>query len=574
MLMLTFILLILTIFSSCSSGIIDERKCIHKDNVTVTCNHIPVDILPRISKVRIADIHFVTDKVPVIINQINFTSRSWSRVEYLEINDLEQGFNGNWRFEDNCFGSLKALKELHIHILYLKIFEGTFIGLNKVTVLDLSDCARLKRNILLPALNGTYKLPKLQKLLLRNWNSYNLPYGFDETFVQTLLPRKVTHLDISSTHISLLNYSSIFKNLRFLEIINISYANIEEVLYREPEVNGPEVNGDEMKHVRVFDLSYPTLPRQFMSFVPAVLSLSNININFSRLEGDFDAFLSTAESFNFSGIIPQYTSIYIELMKLTIDVEVKWSVKDLILRQNNLKSLDIQCFCDNYTFSSIEELDISDNGLEFIHPTFLYCMSNVEKINLAKNRLFKMRNGNRTVFEKLFLELNYLKYITLSANGLYDIPFYTFTKCRNIEVIDLSNNRLNQVTFILNGLERLQILDLQNNRIKMLDKISINRLNFLWAGNKSNEFKAIIVLRSNPLSCSDCSTKSFIKWLTSQMSSALVKQNLTCTSENENKEIITEQTRSIVQKICDREAMIISSAVSTAGLVSVVIILA
>ncbi|XP_045205668.2 toll-like receptor 4 [Mercenaria mercenaria] len=247
-----------------------------------------------------------------------------------------------------------------------------------------------------------------------------------------------------------------------------------------------------------------------------------------------------------------------------MDDDLSTFTKNIGLQQNNLKRMDVRLICDTFDLPSVQSFDIADNGMEFVHPKSLSCFRNLRSLDLSKNQLFKMVDENSALFQNLFQGLNYLKVLRMSANGLHNIPNYLFQNSQSIEEIDLSDNTLDQVTFILRDLENLKVLDLQGNNIHLLDPLSIHHLNSISRESNVN-ISITVILTSNPISCSDCGAKSFLQWLISTYLIKIDSQRLTCLDESSKHNDITGKTVEMVQAICNRKTIKISISVSAAA---------
>ncbi|XP_053378148.1 toll-like receptor 4 [Mercenaria mercenaria] len=395
----------------------------------------------------------------------------------------------------------------------------------------------------------------LKKIVLSHWNLYRGTYAFDDNLVEALLPRNITNIDISISQVSDLNLTSLEK-FKYIEVLNASYATISDF-------HDTSLSADVAKHLQVFDLFHAVLPKQVLPFPPGKLTAYNTTLVFSRTRFWDYKKMFAPKTVNYSGIVPHLTSFWLYNITIQIDIDPKWYTKTIKLQQNNIKRVDVRLLCDKFYFSAIQNLDISDNGMEFLHPTFLSCVPNLRHLHLSKNQLYKMVAEDRFLFQNLFSGLRYLKLIRLSANGLQKIPSKLFKNQQSIEVADLSFNKLEQVTFNLNDLENLKVLDLQGNNIHILDSLSINFLNSIPQESKIKP-KPNVILRLNPILCSVCEAKPFIQWLISTSLINMDSQRLKCLDENGQHNDINVNTVEMVQKICEWKTVIISTSISAA----------
>ncbi|XP_045215606.2 uncharacterized protein LOC123565903 [Mercenaria mercenaria] len=526
-----------------------SRKCRQDDTVTIVCNHIPEDIPTGILKFRL------DKETPdtLVLNTSTFMDENWRKLQYLEFTEDE---HTHLVFKDGCFNRLKSLQELHIRVWYPQIFQNSFSGLDHVKTLEVNGCGNLKIEDFKLAIKGSNILPGLKKIVLSNWNFYTGTYAFDDNLVEALLPRNITNIDISKSQVSDLDVTSL-ERFKYLEVLNASYTTIGNF-------DDATLSADVAKHIQVFDLSHAVLPKEVIPFLPGKLVIHNITLVFSRVRFWDLQKMFAPKTVNISGIVPHLTSFWLYNITIQIDIDPKWYTKTIKIQQNNFKRVDVRLLCDKFYFSSVQNLDITDNGMEFLHPTFLSCLPNLRRLDLSKNQLYKMVDEDSFLFQNLFSGLRYLKLIRLSANGLQKIPSKLFKNRQSIEVADLSFNRLEQVTFNLSDLQNLKVLDLKGNNIHILDSQSINFLNSIPQGSKINSSKAKVILRLNPILCSVCEAKPFIQWLLSTSLINMDSPRLKCLDENGKNKDINVNTAEMVQKICERKTVIISFSISAA----------
>ncbi|XP_060600918.1 toll-like receptor 4 [Ruditapes philippinarum] len=540
-----------------------KTKCVEDNNKTFTCNFIP-KTLP----VGVTTVHLNLSLVGnMYLNKSTFIDHSWNKVKLLEINVDLPSRAGHLILQDYCFNGLEQLKELRMHMecsFYTN--PNTFLGVKDVGVLDLSRSVQLTLKDLIPALNGSDKLPELNKLILSKCSRDSQPLSFDNQLIDVLQSKKIQYLDVSSTDIKTINFTAVFKRLAFLEVLDASYSNIGFFISSYLE------QGD-MKRIKFVDLSFVNLPKKVFHLPPGRLVIENTNTSFSKLSNQENAKLFlTPEIVNASGIIPHVSSIWIKNVNFTVDVDPLTFTKELIMRQNNLRWLDVNVICENFKFSSFSRMDLSENGMQFLHPNLLSCFPNLQKLDLSSNQLVKMSRENIGLFETLFSGLRYLKKVNMSKNSLNTLPKKIFENNRNIEIIDLSGNLLDQVHITLAKLSRLTMLNLYGNNIHVLDQMSIYNLNSISYGNVSDIRKIIVILKANPISCSECKELSFLVWLTSTNLVDLDSQQLICYNEKDETEIITQETVKKVKLICRRKVIITATSI-LAGCILLILII-
>ncbi|XP_053383695.1 toll-like receptor 4 [Mercenaria mercenaria] len=460
-------------------------------------------------------------------------------------------------FLRESFKGLTTLKELRIHISSFWFNPAVFVGLPSVHTLDMSRCYRLDIEDLAEQLKEPNTLPYLQKLYLSEVGSYVKRNNISLSVVEALSPRNITSVEISKTQITFANVTAIAKILKSLESVNTSYSRIADTWFAD-------ITQEDMSHVKVVDISHMTLPSKIIRILPGKYVIANASVKYSDLKNSGRVkILFTPLVINASGIIPPMTSAWIYNTTIILDEELHWNVKQLSLRQNNIRYVDVVVRCPISKLTSLVHLDLSDNKLQMLHPTT--CIPNLENVDLSKNNLFKMLEKEPDLFENLFNTQTKLRVINLSNNKFPMVPPQLFKHSKDIEIIDLSYNKLEQLHIDLMNLHHLRVLDVSNNMIKILDEVSIKDLNEIPCAKSLifGENQCSIVFTSNPIICSTCDSKPFIEWLVNSKKVGRKVQGLSCISENGLTVNVDESVLRKVQNICNRRVIIIVSIVST-----------
>ncbi|XP_053390792.1 toll-like receptor 7 [Mercenaria mercenaria] len=512
-----------------------RRSCVLEDKETLKCNYFPNRISDEISRVKVVD--FIGPNESMVINSTDFNAEGWKNVKCLEISNSLSYLD--LKFTAETFSNLNRLDELQLHLSHFYLDPDTFVGLNSVKWLDVSDCFRLSFGVLLQSLNGTDKLPSLTKLTISRLNLYNHLTVIDEGFGQILQQKRLTYLDMSNTVITAFHFG-VFKYLRYLKVFNASGAALSDTFTDDFDFS-------DLRNI-VVDLSDSILPPR-MRPLPGRLVISNIVVKNPTIHDVGFVIFKQAKILNMSSVVPALSSIWIHNTTVIIDKPIKILLQRLILKNNNLKYLDfhVDHVCNNCIASSVEKVDISFNGLQFINPLLANFAPNIKILDLSFNRLFKMAKNNDSLFETLLKSLSHLQYISLSGNNLNTVPMKMFGTNVDLEIIDLSSNKLRQVTFSLKYLGKLQVLILRNNLIHILDETSISHLDSIY---RHNDSYLTLILMGNNLSCSICDAKTFIKWLLHTKIVNITSQNLTCTIGDGEQTAIELSTLDLLQNVC------------------------
>ncbi|XP_053400540.1 toll-like receptor 4 [Mercenaria mercenaria] len=442
--------------------------------------------------------------------------------------------------------------------------SDAFLGLNTVKTLDLNDCVRVSLKQIIPAFRGTDKLPRLEELFLSNFGIIRPPTSIDSLFSLSLKGKNITHLDVSMSQISMFNVTAIVQDLNHLKVLNLSYSTVGDVFTKEIKVS------DLMHMNLIVDGSHAVFPKAWFSEPFGKIIISNYTIENIDPRGHLKLFFA-CKVINATGILSVPNSVWVENCKVNIENPITWSTRGVIARHNNIKRLDINIHCSNYKAINFEHTDISNNGMEFIHPSILKCvMPNISRLDMSGNQLFKMEEESSKLFEEIFQSLAKLCTVSLSRNNLDIIPTRMFKNNVKLKEIDLSHNKLNQITFKLWHLKNLRILDLRGNHLHVLDAKSIKTLNSIPQNSNRSYSSALLLLEDNPFSCSKCTTKRFIQWLTTTHLLNRSSQHLTCSMEDGSRDNITTATVEMIQKICNRKIVTIATSISS-GVFSLII---
>ncbi|XP_072108162.1 uncharacterized protein [Mobula birostris] len=134
-------------------------------------------------------------------------------------------------------------------------------------------------------------------------------------------------------------------------------------------------------------------------------------------------------------------------------------------------------------------LDFRDNNISFIWKDNWLLFPRVEYLNLKGNRLTDL-------IPDTFEGLSLLKYLFLSYNSIRFIADYVFQPTPEIELIDISNNKLLAIQGDLfrtkHGLRFLKVLDLSNNDILILSPGAFSHLSSLHFLNISDNYLSLI----------------------------------------------------------------------------------
>ena len=163
---------------------------------------------------------------------------------------------------------------------------------------------------------------------------------------------------------------------------------------------------------------------------------------------------------------------------------------------------------------NLEKFILAENSISLIDPDIFKRVISIKYLDLSKNILgdaFALEN----YVNSIVANLQSLEVFIVSGNGIYTIPDNAFENAAILQVLDLSNNKLESVTFSTDKLTALQHLDLRLNRITVVDESSLQKLNTLKIQiviiTASENGSTDINLHENPIICS-CENRYYFNW--------------------------------------------------------------
>ncbi|XP_053378295.1 toll-like receptor 2 [Mercenaria mercenaria] len=513
-----------------NDGCVQTGQAIH-------CDIIPEQIPDNVTQVFLQAIQTVR-----VMTAENLNGSNWENIKFLQIFDATSTKNRNSLEVIGTYAMTKLwlLEELQIVSVQLRIlYRNSFAGLKNLKILNFTGCELLRMSYITKSISGVNTLPMLEVFSM-SFVSSQYGVDLDEEFFKALAPKPIKLLDMHQIEINnKIEHQRYLKGITdTLEYLNVSKTNWPQKIFGNWDFN---VRFDKLK---LLNASYTST-----SFVSLSKYLPLIMRNTYELTIQRMTMASNVETVDVSGINDQ--NYRAEFHNLTVHLVgtgySEWRMKNIILKNNKLKHLDITFPCYK---SNLESLDFSLNEIEFLQPKLCPCCYNLQEINLSNNKLFKMANRNYSLFAQLIVSYPNLKRLKLSSNQLTRIPKEMFQRNKNLETIDLSDNLLQQITFNLNNLSNLKVLDLRNNRISVLDQNSMKILNsLLVTNNLFQNISGILQIANNPFSCSECGTLASIKWLST---TTHMQGDITCKNPQGNFIPVDHNAATFVQEECDR----------------------
>lgn len=240
------------------------------------------------------------------------------------------------------------------------------------------------------------------------------------------------------------------------------------------------------------------------------------------------------------------------------------NLKEIYFRNNKVHFFNASCESCNKIH--LELVDVSSNGLEYISHRLIGRVTTLQDINLSDNKLNFMQQF--ADFEMLFTSLVKLRKINLSGNQLMFLPRNIFESNANLERIDLANNKLTTLDVSLKHLHKLKYVGLAHNNIKTLSREVMLYFNTIY---ENENIKFEIDLSRNTFVC-ECETSGFVNWMYSHfILKKLIATEMKCVLESR---VVTIDYRALekTQYLCERSSIIIVSSGLSLCYVTVIIV--
>nr|UTM63745.1 sP-TLR7 [Cyclina sinensis] len=463
-------------------------------NATVLCKNgeIPEHIPSNVSQVFLQDVDLDTFRI----------DNNNSQVYWIGVTRLDIEASKGKKLRADSLSGLKNLQYLGIHGASLELItHESFRDLENLIVLNISQNGYLhiekfaqtfvsKKNLVV--------LPNVQELYMAGVDFIrHHPVPFDLLFKNLCTKRNLTIVDISKNYVTEL--ISVLQPLCNAGLKTLIARDLNVAIGCEREC---VKNTNVCQSLEKVDLSGLHVP----------------NLNSERIADMLWQRGRCQDVKMFYNIQTLYLDNFYEN-----DLEIgKMQGKDLLtfhmnecpfrLRKlsfvgNNVKFLNVSITVNNQTVKTMRTIDISNNKLEYVTPSNVRQLKNLQYLNMANNSLYIMLSHHPEEFVSMFSTLHSIEEISLSGNHLHNLPNDIFQF--NIELVhlDLSNNRFTDITFRITHLSKLRNLILKRNNFKIIGEKTQEGIDYL---------NARVDLGENPFVCA-CAEENIItiRWLKS-----------------------------------------------------------
>ena len=424
-----------------------------------------------------------------------FCNVSWNNIIKLSINYTDVS---DIRLDDYVFLCLKKIQVLKLYtICRLETTNNSLYGLENVTVLDLSGCARMYTRDLVILLSVKTNVANLKKLILSGFGSFYFGLDLSQDLIDIFADKDIAELDLTNTGLSsgVSDFSGICDTLK---ILNMSNSDLD---FRSKMPLSILCNS-----LSIIDLTGALFPYAKLA---ETLKCENEHLKINTIY----TLLKHVDIIYAGRLLAADKTISVSNCSVT-ELGESYNLKEFHFNGYNIPTLDFELV--NF-FDQLQYLDLSGNMMQTLGFNSLKTFKHLIKLDLSKNKLSQNRLYGET-FSVLFQKNSNLTEINLSQNGLRYLPRSTFSSNTLLKRINISNNRIQQVTFDISLLINLEILDMQNNSVQHLNEFSRETLDSLYEiqrllnYTKPNTTSTLLVdLRANPFSC-ECDSLPFIIW--------------------------------------------------------------
>ncbi|XP_030753584.1 protein artichoke isoform X2 [Sitophilus oryzae] len=378
---------------------------------------------------HVADLRIILDALPRLV----FLDMSYNNLEAIP------------------FGSLRGHQTLeHLNLDYNNIHlidREAFVAMPALREL------RLKNNSLSNTLiSPLWNLPQLKGLDL----SGNAFRRLEHNFLSDL--PSLRKLDFSRNELTFIDPASFAATpaLEFVNISNNALANIHPSTFKH------------LMNLYELDISNNAIT-EFIPGLPHAIEYLHLQKNkiiVMPLNLDLPALKILDLTKNRIEFIPK--GLFTRLPQL----------RKLYLGKNFLKKLEDGTLRG---LSKLEALDLMENGLIHLGTYVFRDTSDLRDLNLGNNRL-------ELINPELFHSITHLKRLNLTQNLINEILPGTMDKNNELQMIDVSSNKLVRLPSAFMGLKNLRILNINYNRLNSIDPEILGSLPSLRALKLAHNF--------------------------------------------------------------------------------------
>ena len=206
--------------------------------------------------------------------------------------------------------------------------------------------------------------------------------------------------------------------------------------------------------------------------------------------------------------------------------------------------------------NKLKYLDLSDNFCTDVTADFFANAPFLESFNASNNKI-----GHKLAADiegSIFKPLTNIRKLNLSNNWIDHLPENVFIHLSTLQILDVSFNRIPNVTFIPESMTKLTGLYLQQNKIQTLP---LKLLHQLESNSRNTGENVSIDLSNNEIRMS-CNNIDFLSWMTDHTRYFSNIHSFTFTQDDGQTKSYNDMTKSLraLQKGCKNYALVIIAA--------------
>ena len=429
-------------------------------------------------------IRYITNlqELDISKNELNNIPNELMYLKYLK------KFNLSWNkiqlICPNIFGNLSALEELYCNNNLITNIQNinnytVFDSIPNLKLLDISY-NQLQQYIIFR------QLPNLEKINLSNNKLQDI--------IGLSICDKLYEIDCSNNDIKQFPKDFLFiRNLHTLNIKGNELNNLPALIYLMDNLVQINIEGNPMRRVPNLKNANINLIKQYYQ---SKLTNEDIQNMPEHLRNNYYMKINNNKSNNNINKITQLNrnSPLFNYIKNNCE---------LVINNTELMEIPFNEIQNSIPENFLTSIDLSGNQIEQGLENFkniLYLLNNLKILSLAKN--------NINYFPIILLHLPSLEELNLSRNALTNFPSEnmdrnnTMNITQSLQILDLSNNKIEIFPLILGFFKNLKILNLTCNKIKDINSLSNMRFEnlekFLIDDNQIGEIPQNILFKAIP----------------------------------------------------------------------------
>nr|XP_022294216.1 toll-like receptor Tollo isoform X2 [Crassostrea virginica] len=367
---------------------------------------------------------------------------------------------------------------------YSEVSENMFISLTSFIGLRIENCK-------IPLMSGRFLfgLESLEHLEIKSAGTLKMS---DSLFYHV---PKVTHITITSSHVTKMPDLCQSSNLEYLNLTNNDIHSVD--------LSGLDCENDtilsELSTVILDKNSISKLFKRNFRSTPYITDLRIADARLSTIEDDAFSILKRLVYLDITNnsltkVSPSmfYENSDMQVLGLgrnrfsNVHNDTLRTLQDLIVLTLDDLGLDNLVWGTLYSLRALKDLQLQNNRITALDQEVLFNLHVLQNLNLGNNSISDLNSK-----QHLFQNLKELRFLHLNRNKLQKISSGTFMGLTNIVSLDLSGNKIQQIeTTALEDLNSITKLDFSQNILTRIPNIKTCQ-KLRWLDISSNHLKKL-----------------------------------------------------------------------------------